>query len=172
MVIAATGAVFIWAGLIVPASIALALSFLLGWTLLTLALVDLVSFRLPDVFTLPLIAAGLAAALVLPGAPILDHLAGGAAGWSVLAALAFGYRRLRGTEGIGMSDAKLLAAGGAWLGWRPLPSVLLIACAAAFAWIAIRALTRGRASLADRLAFGAPLCLAVWIVWLHGAMML
>lgn len=162
--------VFLWTALSAPPWPILAATLGLGWSLVCLAAIDLTSFRLPDAFTLPLLAAGLAIAALLPGRPILDHLAGAAAGWSILAALARIYRWWRGVEGIGLGDAKLLAAAGAWLGWRPLPSVVLIACAAAFVWVAFQVLARGRQAFAQRLAFGAPLCLAIWIVWLYGAL--
>jgi leader peptidase (prepilin peptidase)/N-methyltransferase len=170
--VAASALVFASAALIVPASPILLLSVVLGWTLLLLAAVDIACFRLPDVLTLPLIAAGLAASLALPGAPWLDHLAGAAAGGAALAILAWAWPRLRGVEGMGLGDAKLLAAGGAWLGWRALPSVVLIACAAAFAWYGLMFLARGRQSLRRRMAFGAPLALAIWIVWLVGPLAL
>jgi leader peptidase (prepilin peptidase)/N-methyltransferase len=161
-------AVFGWAAAATPLGLVLALSFILGWTLLTLAIVDARALRLPDPLTLPLLACGLAAALALPGAPFLDHLVGAVAGYGVLAVVGWVYWRLRGHEGLGLGDAKLLAAAGAWLGWRPLPSVLIIACLLALAWIAIRAAARGRGSLRRQVAFGAPLCLAIWIVWLYG----
>jgi len=160
--------IFAWAALTTPSSLVLAASLALGWTLACLAMIDLICFRLPDVLTLPLLAAGLAVAALLPGRPILDHLAAAAAGWAALAALAWTFRRWRGVDGLGLGDAKLLGAAGAWLGWRPLPSVLIIACAAAFVWVAVQAASRGRVALTDRLAFGAPLCLAIWVVWLHG----
>jgi leader peptidase (prepilin peptidase) / N-methyltransferase len=163
-----TLAVFGWAAAATPPDLVLALSLVLGWTLLTLAIVDVRSMRLPNVLTLPLIGLGLAASLTLPDAPFLDHLMGAAAGYGVLAAIGWVYWRLRGREGLGLGDAKLLAAGGAWLGWRPLPSVLIVACLVALAWIAIRATMKGRASLRHQIAFGGPLCLAIWIVWLHG----
>ena len=141
----------------------------LGWTLACLAVIDLTAFRLPDAFTLPLIAVGLAVSFVLlPGRPIVDHLVGAAVGYGALAGLAWAFEKARGIDGIGMGDAKLLAAAGAWLGWRDLPSVVLIACALAFVWVAVSALARGRDVLGRRIAFGAPLCLAFWIVWLRG----
>jgi len=169
--VAVTGGALVmfgWAAASTPPGVVLALSLGLGWTLLTLAIVDARALRLPDKLTLPLLVAGLAAALALPGAPFVDHLAGAAAGYGVLAAIGWGYWRLRGQEGLGLGDAKLLAAAGAWLGWRALPSVLIIACLLALAWIAIRAAVAGRASLRRQIAFGAPLCLAIWLVWLHG----
>ena len=162
-------AVFGWAAAVTPPGLVLALSLILGWTLFTLAIVDARAFRLPNSLTLPLLGVGLAGAFALPGAPIVDHVAGAAVGYGVLAAIGWAFWRLRGEEGLGLGDAKLLAAAGAWLGWRPLPSVLIVACLLALAWIAIRAAARGRASLRGKIAFGAPLCLAIWIVWLHGA---
>jgi leader peptidase (prepilin peptidase)/N-methyltransferase len=165
---AAAASLFAWAALAVPFPGILILSFGLGAWLLTLATVDLMCFRLPDRFTLPLILAGLSASVVLPGAPVVDHLAGALGGYGLLAVLATLYRAWRGTDGIGMGDAKLLAAAGAWLGWRPLPSVILIACGLSFLWIALIALRRGRLAQTQRIAFGAPLCAALWIVWLHG----
>ncbi|MBV9994450.1 MAG: prepilin peptidase [Caulobacteraceae bacterium] len=159
---------FAWAAAIAPDWPVLGMSLALGWTLVALAAVDLASFRLPDLLTLPLILAGLGATALMPARPMLDHLAGAGAGWGSLVVLALAYRWWRGVEGVGQGDAKLLGAAGAWLGWRPLPSVLLIACAAAFVWVGFRTAARGRAALNERLAFGAPLCLAIWTVWLHG----
>jgi leader peptidase (prepilin peptidase) / N-methyltransferase len=160
--------VFAWAWAATPPGLVLALSLGLGWALLTLALIDARAHRLPDSLTLPLLAAGLAVAFALPGAPILDHLAGAAAGYGVLAAIGWAFWRLRGQEGLGLGDAKLLAAAGAWLGWRPLPTVLIVACALALAWIAVRAARGGGGALRAPVAFGPPLCAATWIVWLYG----
>ena len=117
---------------------------------------------------MPLILAGLMVATALPGRPLADHLIGALVGWGALTSLAWCYRRLRGRDGLGGGDAKLMAAAGAWLGWAPLPSVILIACAVTFVWVGVGTLARGPAVLSARLAFGAPLCLAIWIVWLHG----
>jgi prepilin signal peptidase PulO-like enzyme (type II secretory pathway) len=50
-------------------------------------------------------------------------------GYASLWALNAGYRLLKNRNGIGMGDAKLLAALGAWLGWGALPSILFIASA-------------------------------------------
>ena len=161
-------AVFAWASTVAPMSWILAASLALGWTLACAAAIDAIAFRLPDRLTLPLVVAGLGVSFALPAAPIVDHLAGAAAGYGVLAILAWAWRRWRGVDGVGMGDAKLLAAAGAWLGWRPLPSVVVIACAIALAWILITSIG-GRTPLRGRrVAFGVPLSLAIWIVWLYG----
>jgi leader peptidase (prepilin peptidase)/N-methyltransferase len=142
-------------------------SIALSACLLTLAAVDVASLRLPNLLTIPLVLLGLAAA-VRERTGLLGHLAGAVAGWVLIAALAHGFRRLRGQEGIGMGDAKLLAAAGAWCGWRALPFTVLLACVLAFAWLGLRLLRPGRVGLREPLPFGAPLALAFWMVRLYG----
>jgi leader peptidase (prepilin peptidase)/N-methyltransferase len=97
------------------------------------------------------------------GDPLRDHLIGAAAGYLVLAGIAFAYARLRGREGLGLGDAKLLAVAGAWLGWRAVPIVVVIASAGGLAWAGVRLLRQGRAGLSEPIAFGAPLCAAIWV---------
>ena len=92
-------------------------SCVLGWTLLALAAIDRRDLVLPDEFTLPLIPAGIAVAyFIAPGLPA-QHLIGAVAGFAVFVLVRWAYRRLRGREGLGLGDAKLLAAAGAWVGW-------------------------------------------------------
>jgi leader peptidase (prepilin peptidase)/N-methyltransferase len=163
-------AIGIWAALVIPGTWwLLAATLALGWTLLTLGIVDLVAFRLPDVLTLPLVAGGVLLSLRLPDHDPLAHLIGAATGFLVLYLIAILYRRARAREGLGLGDAKLAAAAGAWLSWQALPSVILIACAAAFIWIGVRVALRGRAVLSQQIAFGVPLCFAFWLIWLYGA---
>jgi prepilin signal peptidase PulO-like enzyme (type II secretory pathway) len=133
-----------------------------------LAIVDWLDFRLPDLLTLPLVAAGLVAAVLLPSEHITEHAAAAALGYGLLWIIAWSYQRLRGREGLGLGDAKLAAVAGAWLGFEPLPSVLLLASVTGILWIAITAIMRGPAELSKRIPFGVPLSLAIWIVWLYG----
>lgn len=97
--------------------------------LLYLSYIDLRSFRLPDVLTLPLIIVGLCfnGFSSLRFIKIEDALWGALLGYAVLWFLNALYRLIKKQDGIGMGDAKLLAALGAWLGWAALPSLLLIA---------------------------------------------
>jgi leader peptidase (prepilin peptidase)/N-methyltransferase len=136
---------------------------LAGWTLGLLAVVDILALRLPDILTAPLGLAGLVLAPRMLGDPLRDHLIGAAAGYLVLAGIAFAYARLRGREGLGLGDAKLLAVAGAWLGWRAVPIVVVIASAGGLAWAGVRLLRQGRAGLSEPIAFGAPLCAAIWV---------
>lgn len=93
-------------------------------------------------------------------------------GFAVFAFIAKLYRRIRGRDGLGLGDAKLLGALGAWVGWQGLPTVVLYAAGAGLLWALARSLVRpGRFKPLDpkqRLPFGPFLCLAGWLVWLYG----
>lgn len=141
---------------------------ILGWTLLALAAIDFRDGILPDVLTLPLIVLGLVATYLLSPWQISDSTIGAAAGFVVFALVRWLYQRLRGREGLGLGDAKLLAASGAWVAWDGLPSVVLIGAAAGLAVALIMSWRGERLALDQRLPFGPALCLGTWLVWLYG----
>ena len=139
----------------------------LGWTLLALAWIDWLHLRLPDSLTLPLLLAGLAATWILQPEAIGAHALGAALGFLSLEALARIYRRLRGREGIGRGDAKLLGAAGAWLGWQALPWVVLLAALAGLALVLGLRLRGVKLDAASALPFGPCLAVAIWAVFLY-----
>jgi leader peptidase (prepilin peptidase)/N-methyltransferase len=141
---------------------------LLGWALLTLALVDLREKMLPDIITLPLIAAGLIATLVLDQLDPVAHAIGAAIGLTLFLAVAATFRRLRDYEGLGGGDAKLFAAAGAWVGWQGLPSVLLFSAGTALTVVVVMIAAGRRGIAREEIAFGPYLCFGFWIVWLYG----
>lgn len=163
----------------------------LGWWLLVLAAIDLACWRLPDALTLTLLLAGLAAswALAPPADPlaavgrdpsfafggrvgrwldavpdgVIDHAEAAVIGFACLALLASLYRRVRGRDGIGMGDAKLLAAGGAWCGLSALAPIVLVGAGAGIVFGLAR---HGRSARgATMIPFGPTLALAIWVVW-------
>ena len=135
---------------------------LLGAALLAIAWIDLRTHRIPDWLSLPLIGVGLARTVLAEPERLSAHAIGAVAGFTVLALLGSLYFRLRGREGLGLGDAKLFAAAGAWLSWRPLPLVLAAACVAGLIFaLAINGLDRSA-----RIAFGPWLALGIWLVWL------
>ena len=144
-------------------------SCLLGWALLALSVIDWRHQALPDRLTLPLLAVGLAVAYGARPDGLADHLAGAAVGFAAFALIGWLYRRSRGREGLGLGDAKLLAAAGAWLSWTGLPGVVMVAAATALTGLALRRALAGLALRPDtRLAFGPYLALGTWLVWLYG----
>jgi leader peptidase (prepilin peptidase)/N-methyltransferase len=145
---------------------------LLGWTLLALAILDARHFWLPDRLTLPLAGLGLTVGLYAGGPPLWDRAIGAVAGYGVIALIAWGYRAARGREGIGLGDAKLLGAIGAWTGWALLPMVLLVASLAGLGWALVRSIGGEKLSADSALPLGTFLCLAVLPAfvlgqWLH-----
>ena len=139
---------------------------LFGWLLVALAALDVAERWLPDALTAPLAVAGVGAGLLRFEPPLVDRLMGGLTGYLLLAAVAFGYRRWRGREGLGGGDPKLLGAIGLWLGWRMLPFVLLLASAAGLAAV-LAARVAGRDIARDTpVPFGALLAAAAYPLWL------
>ena len=98
---------------------------------------------------------------------LADHLAAAALGYGTLAAVAWAYRRFRGRDGLGMGDAKLLAAIGAWLGLGLLPLVLLLAACAGLVAAAGAALAGKRMTAATAIPFGPFLALSGWLLFLY-----
>ena len=139
---------------------------LFGWMLLGLALLDLEHFWLPDALTLPLLGLGLLAGLVLPHPPLPDRLIGAAAGYAMLALIAFIYQHVRKRQGLGGGDPKLLAAIGAWLGWQALPIVLLGASLFGLTIVAAARLGGRRIDGRTRMPLGTLMALAAWPAWL------
>jgi len=137
-----------------------------GWLLLTLAALDMAELWLPDPLTASLALAGIAAGLAGFDPSLTDRIIGGLAGFASLWLIAFGYRLLRGRDGMGGGDPKLFGAIGLWLGWRMLPSVLLLASLVGLG-IVLFARLRGRAMAADHpLPLGALLAIAAYPAWL------
>lgn len=118
---------------------------------------DLRDMRIPDLASLPLIAGGLVCAF-LHRDPTAAA-AGAAVGYLLMIAVEFLYRGVRGRDGLGRGDAKLLAAAGAWVGWAGLPMVLLIGAGTAL----VAAVAAGRR---DRpMPFGPFLALGLLAVY-------
>ena len=105
-----------------------AAALLFVWAMLALAFIDLDTFFLPDNITLPLVWAGLLAHLlqVFPGTALAEAVVGAVAGYLVLWSVFWLFKLATGKEGMGYGDFKLLAAIGAWLGWKALPLVVLL----------------------------------------------
>lgn len=153
------------AALAFPWSLALATA-VFGWWLLILAALDVEHHWLPDALTLPLIPAGLIVAWLELGPPLLDRIAGAVAGGLGLWLIALAYRALRGREGMGGGDPKLMAGIGAWVGLFGLPFVLLGASLLGLASVAAMAARGVPVNAVTRLPLGALLAVAAWTIWL------
>jgi leader peptidase (prepilin peptidase) / N-methyltransferase len=131
---------------------------------------DLETQRLPDVLTLPGIAAGVLFSLWLPPG-LASSLIGLALGAGLLLAIRWGWTRATGVEAMGLGDVKMIAMIGAFLGWRQVWVVLFLASVTgALVGLALAA-ARGR-SMQSRLPFGTFLALAAFAASVVGERLL
>jgi leader peptidase (prepilin peptidase)/N-methyltransferase len=99
---------------------------LFACALIVLFVTDLRHKILPHVITLPGIIVGFVSSFFLPPGWI-SSLIGLVVGGGFLLAIAEAYHRIRGQEGLGMGDVKLLAMIGAFLGWKLVLLTLVFA---------------------------------------------
>src|SRR6202049_2057268 len=153
-----------------PAACAL----LVTWALIALTGIDIDHQLLPDSITLPLMWAGLLAAVIvgpIAGSPIPvsahDAIIGAASGYVSLWLIFHAFRLITGKEGMGYGDFKLFAALGAWLGWKLLPLVILLSAAAGALLGILMIVLRGRDRSAP-MPFGPYLAAAGWFAMMYG----
>ena len=138
--------------------------------LIVLFAIDLRHQILPNVITLPGIAAGFVASWFLPPG-WMSSLIGIASGGGVLFAVAEAYHRVRGQEGLGMGDVKMLAMVGAFLGWR-LTLLTLVLASFAGSIVGVALLASGRGGMQAALPFGTFLALGALVAAVAGDAML
>ncbi len=97
-----------------------------GWLLLAMTFIDIDTQLLPDDLTYPLLWLGLLVNVKAMFVPLQDAVLGAAAGYMVLWTVYWVFKLVRGKEGMGYGDFKLLAALGAWMGWQMLPAIILL----------------------------------------------
>jgi leader peptidase (prepilin peptidase)/N-methyltransferase len=147
---------------------------LVTWALIALTGIDVDHQLLPDNITLPLMWAGLLAAVLigpmsgqaLPVSP-RDAIIGAAAGYLSLWLVFHAFRLVTGKEGMGHGDFKLFAALGAWLGWKMLPLVILLAAGTGAVLGTLMIVLRGRDRAAP-IPFGPYLAAAGWLGMMYG----
>jgi len=96
------------------------------FALIALTFIDFDTQLLPDDITLPLLWLGLLFNLNFGFTDLKSAVIGAAAGYLVLWSVYWLFKLIRGKEGMGYGDFKLLAAIGAWFGWKLLPAVILL----------------------------------------------
>jgi leader peptidase (prepilin peptidase)/N-methyltransferase len=149
------------------ASAAAAGAMLFAWTMIALAFIDLDTFYLPDNLTLPLLWTGLAFNVGATFTDLTSAVIGAAGGYLVLWAVFWAYKLATGKEGMGYGDFKLLAAIGAWLGWKMLPLVILLSSLVG-AVIGIGLIVLARRGRNVPIPFGPYLALAGLIALFYG----
>lgn len=149
-----------------PSGKALA-AFALCAALIAASAIDLEHQMLYDEITQPLLWCGLIVNLSGTFVSLHDAVIGAIAGYLALWCIYWLFRLLRGIEGMGQGDFKLLAALGAWLGWGALPQIVAIA-AVAGAVIGLAATWTGRMRFEEPLPFGPYLALGAFVTLFAG----
>jgi len=164
-------AIAIWTVMVLPNGLLLWSSCVLGWILLTQAVIDWRTLVLPDSLTLPLLPIGLAMTWWRVPDQVFWHLAASTATAALLLFLRYVISRLKNQEALGLGDVKLAAGAAAWLG--PIGIV------SALAWASISGLIyglwqrrKGDSEKTPVIPFGPFLALGFWLTWLYGPIVL
>jgi prepilin signal peptidase PulO-like enzyme (type II secretory pathway) len=140
---------------------------LFGWLLLTLAAIDLRTYLLPDPLNAAVLMLGAAMVVATRPDDWLLHGAGAAIGFGLLWLVETGYRRLRGRDGLGRGDAKLLGAIGAWVGAAGIAPVLLVASLSGISAALVLSARNSKALSGQTvIAFGPWIALGGFAIWL------
>ena len=165
-----TGLVFAGGVLLYGLTPLLAVRLLFACSMIVLFMIDLRHRILPNVITLPGIVAGLACSAFLPPgwrAAVIGAIAGGGA----LFLIAEVYYRIRGVEGLGMGDVKMLAMIGAFLGWQ-LTLVTLMLASFSGSIIGVSLIASGRRDMQAALPFGTFLAVGAIVAAVYGDVLL
>lgn len=170
----ATGILSAWAAWHFGFGAAAACAVAVTWALIALTGIDIDHQLLPDSITLPLVWAGLLAAVTIgpvegSALPVSPHdaIIGAAAGYLSLWLVFHAFRLITGKEGMGYGDFKLFGALGAWMGWKVLPVIILLSAGTGALLGIAMIVFRGRDRAAP-ISFGPYLAAAGWIAMLYG----
>ncbi|MBU1211982.1 MAG: A24 family peptidase [Alphaproteobacteria bacterium] len=156
-----------------PADITvLAISLVVGAQLIWLSAIDLATKRLPDRLTYGVCAIGLLLAAFEGSEAVAWSALAGLAGYALFAGLAAAFLQMRSYAGLGLGDAKLLAAGGTLVGLEGLGSVVLIGSMSALVFACVKFSRHRQAVWTARIPFGPFLAIGIWCVWHHGPLLL
>lgn len=140
---------------------------LFAYLLVAMTFIDYDTQLLPDDLTYPLLWAGLLLNVNGMFVPLQEAVIGAAAGYLALWAVYWLFKLATGKEGMGYGDFKLLAALGAWLGWKMLPSIILLSSVVG-AVVGIGLIVFARRGRDKPIPFGPYLAAAGMIALLYG----
>jgi leader peptidase (prepilin peptidase) / N-methyltransferase len=138
-----------------------------AWMLIAMTFIDADTQLLPDDLTLPLLWIGLLVNLNASFVPLDEAVLGAAAGYASLWSVYWLFKLVTGKEGMGYGDFKLLAALGAWMGWKMLPVIILLSSLVG-AVVGIALIVFARHGRNNPIPFGPYLAAAGLISLLYG----
>lgn len=137
------------------------------YSMILLAAVDFKTQMLPDVITKPLIVLGIVQGYFNVFTDFQSSLLGAFLGYFILWSVNFCFRKVRGMDGMGYGDFKLLSAIGAWAGAKMLPITILFSSIIGII-VAVIILKTTRQDMHAPTPFGPSLVLTGFIAFLWG----
>jgi leader peptidase (prepilin peptidase)/N-methyltransferase len=138
-----------------------------AYLLIAMTFIDADTQLLPDDLTYLLLWCGLLINIDGTFVPLSDAVIGAAAGYLALWSVYWLFKLATGKEGMGYGDFKLLAALGAWLGWKMLPVIIMLSSIVG-ALIGISLIVFSRHGRDHPIPFGPYLAAAGMIALLYG----
>lgn len=136
--------------------------------LMVVSFIDIDYQIIPDEISMPTLWLGLL--VNIPGllCPLVDAIIGAVVGYLFLWSVYHLFKLLTKKEGMGYGDFKLLALIGAWIGWQPLPFVIIVAAVAGLLIGGFRILKQ-KQHYADPIPFGPFLAFGgiIMLLWEH-----
>ena len=140
---------------------------LFSYSLIVLAAIDFKEKLLPDKITLPLLWAGLAINTKNRFVPLEEAVIGAILGYLTFWSIYWLFKLITNKDGMGYGDFKFLAALGAWVGWKMLPLIVLMASSVGLV-VGIIGIILKRINQQEPIAFGPFIAMAGYIVFYFG----
>jgi leader peptidase (prepilin peptidase) / N-methyltransferase len=134
------------------------------WSLLVVTYID-IDFRIiPDRFSLGNWGLAAAAALYFDDPGLWPALFGGLLGFGMFFLLAWGYEKLKGVEGLGFGDVKMIGWLGTWLGLEWVPFIIFVGSVSGLV-VGLIQMRKSQEGLQSALPFGPFLAFAALVAW-------
>ncbi|WP_045219587.1 prepilin peptidase [Desulfonatronum thioautotrophicum] len=143
-----------------------------GGLLIIMSFIDFQEFILPDVFTYPGAVLAFAGTVLVTNMPWVDSLLGAVIGAGLFWILQKGYYLLRGVEGLGTGDIKLMLMLGALVGWQGLPMMIFLAAFTALVASLAYMAKNAHQGMLTRIPFGPFLSLGAMLQILYGPVLM
>jgi leader peptidase (prepilin peptidase)/N-methyltransferase len=141
---------------------------LFTWTLIALTFIDIDTRLLPDQLTFFLIGLGLFFSLFGVFCTTYEAIIGLIAGYLIFSITQTIFYWITGKVGMGQGDYKLLGGLGAFLGWKMLPLIILLASVTGI-FFSLTHMTVKQEFKSTQLPFGPYLSLGGWISLIWGS---
>jgi len=164
---ALTAVLSVWTALHFGFGVAGLAALVFVFALIALTFIDADTTLLPDSLTLPLLWLGLLLNVNATFVPLREAVIGAVAGYLILWSIYWVFKLATGKEGMGYGDFKLLAALGAWLGWKMLLPILLLSSVVG-AVVGVVLLILARRGREVPIPFGPYLAAAGFIALVYG----